>query len=101
MAGRQAELGNRRILLLSFGTMMQLHPSPEETCVGVSRALRARKLTCIDVVEQCLARIDIWESRVRAWVSVDRAGALAQARRLDEDLAAGTWRGALHGIPIG
>jgi aspartyl-tRNA(Asn)/glutamyl-tRNA(Gln) amidotransferase subunit A len=52
-------------------------------------------------VESCLARIEELEPLVRAWVIVDRAGARDQARRLDAELAAGNWRGPLHGIPIG
>src|SRR5262249_10115777 len=35
------------------------------------------------------------------WVSVDRDGALKQARTLDDDAHRGNWRGPLHGIPIG
>jgi aspartyl-tRNA(Asn)/glutamyl-tRNA(Gln) amidotransferase subunit A len=53
------------------------------------------------VVGACLARIEDLEPQVHAWVIVDREGASAQARRLDEELAAGNWRGPLHGIPIG
>ena len=39
--------------------------------------------------------------KVHAWVVLDREGALAQARVLDEELKAGNDRGPLHGIPIG
>jgi len=80
---------------------MRLYPSPLGTIVGVSRALRAGERTCVSVVEQCLAQIDAWEPRVKAWVSIDREGALAHARELDRELAAGKNRGPLHGIPIG
>jgi aspartyl-tRNA(Asn)/glutamyl-tRNA(Gln) amidotransferase subunit A len=80
---------------------MPLHPSPAQTIVAVSHALRRRERTCVSVVEQCLAQIDAWESKVHAWVSIDRYGALAHARELDRDLAEGRIRGPLHGIPIG
>ena len=80
---------------------MQLHPPREETIAGVAQALRDNRRTCVDVVEGCLAQIDAWESKVHAWVSIDREGVLSQARRLDREAAAGNWRGALHGIPLG
>src|SRR5262245_34558169 len=86
---------------LTANPAMQLYPSPAETIVGVSQTLRRRERTCVSVVEQCLAQIDAWESKVHAWVSIDRDGALARARELDRDLAEGKVRGPLHGIPLG
>ena len=72
-----------------------------ESLVATSQRLRAGWTTCVEVLEGCLARIDEHEDRIRAWVSVDREGAMARARELDADLAAGRWLGPLHGIPIG
>jgi Asp-tRNA(Asn)/Glu-tRNA(Gln) amidotransferase A subunit family amidase len=80
---------------------MQLRPRPDETIAGVGQAIRARHRACVDVVKQCLTRIDEWEPRVHAWVSIDRDGALACASELDQELKAGQGRGPLHGIPIG
>jgi aspartyl-tRNA(Asn)/glutamyl-tRNA(Gln) amidotransferase subunit A len=64
-------------------------------------AMRAGVLTPVDLLEQCLARIDRYESLVRAWVVVDRDEAREQARRLTDELARGQVRGPLHGIPVG
>ena len=80
---------------------MRLFPEDHETIVGTARRLRAGELTCQDVLRECLDRIDQMEPAVRAWVLVDREGAEAQAKHLDEELAAGKGRGPLHGIPIG
>jgi aspartyl-tRNA(Asn)/glutamyl-tRNA(Gln) amidotransferase subunit A len=80
---------------------MNIVPSLDETIVGVSRQIHSRERSCRDVLDACLARIDEHESQVRAWVSVDREGALRRAAELDAELAAGHWRGPLHGIPIG
>ncbi len=80
---------------------MKLIPPEDETIEGDARTLRSRDKSCVDIVEDCLARIDEWEARVHAWVRVDGEGALARARELDEELAAGKLRGPLHGIPIG
>ncbi len=80
---------------------MRLVPEPRETIIGVSQLLRDGELRCSDVLQSCLARIDEQESTIRAWVSVDREGAIAQAEALDKELAEGWCRGQLHGIPIG
>lgn len=80
---------------------MGLFPNEHETIDGVGRALRSGRRSCVEVLEQCLDRIVEWEPRLKAWVIVDREGALEQARVLDEELRTGRCRGALHGIPIG
>src|SRR5438876_1233363 len=64
-------------------------------------AIRAGTLTPVDLLEQCLARIDVYEPHVRAWVVIDRDGAREQAERLTAELKRGQNRGPLHGIPIG
>src|SRR6266478_460549 len=64
-------------------------------------AMRAGTLTPVDLLDQCLARIDIYEPSVRAWVVIDRGGAHEQAERLTDELKRGQVRGPLHGIPVG
>ena len=80
---------------------MKLVPTLGETIHGVGQQIRNRERSCRDVLNACLAKIDEHESQVRAWVSVDREGARRRAAELDAELAAGHWRGPLHGIPIG
>lgn len=72
-----------------------------QTIHEAADAIRQRKITPVDLVEQCLAAIDRWEEKIRAWVFVDRDGARAEARRLTAELERGQYRGPLHGIPIG
>ncbi|HEV3165961.1 MAG TPA: amidase [Isosphaeraceae bacterium] len=80
---------------------MRLVPPPSETIEGISPEVCSRQRSCVQVLEACLARINEREPEVRAWVVIDRAGARAQAQKFDAELAAGRWRGPLHGIPIG
>lgn len=68
---------------------------------GLSQRLKSGSLTSSELVRRCLEKIDARESQIQAWVSVDRDGALAAAKELDEELAKGHSRGPLHGIPIG
>jgi aspartyl-tRNA(Asn)/glutamyl-tRNA(Gln) amidotransferase subunit A len=68
---------------------------------SAGRELREGRQTCVGLLEQCLARIDELEPRVRAWVLVDRERARAEAVQRDRELAGGQDRGPLHGIPVG
>src|SRR4051812_24736901 len=71
-----------------------------KTIREAAAAVRAGQVTPVELVQMCLANIDRWESKVRAWVFVDREYALAEAKRLTEELKQGKYRGPLHGIPI-
>jgi aspartyl-tRNA(Asn)/glutamyl-tRNA(Gln) amidotransferase subunit A len=71
------------------------------TIVEAAAAIRRGELTPVELLEQCLARIDRLEEKVRAWAYLDREGARADAERLTAELKRGHDRGPLHGIPIG
>ena len=75
--------------------------APCTPSTSAAAAIRRGELTPVDLLDQCLARIDRLEDRVRAWVLVDRERARADAVRLTDELKRGTDRGPLHGIPIG
>lgn len=79
----------------------RLFPRPEQTIAGIGPLLRAGEVSCVDILNACLEQVDRWESKVHAWVVLDRDGAMAQARALDEELRSGKDRGPLHGIPFG
>ena len=61
--------------------------------------IRSRSLSPIDLVQQCLERIDK-RPELNAFITVMREQALAGAQAAARELAAGRDRGALHGIPI-
>jgi aspartyl-tRNA(Asn)/glutamyl-tRNA(Gln) amidotransferase subunit A len=63
--------------------------------------VRSGRVSPVELLDQCLERIDRLEQRVRAWVLVDRERARADAERLTKELRDGHWRGRLHGIPLG
>ncbi len=72
-----------------------------QTIHEAAEAIKGRRVTPIELVEQCFAAIDRWEPHVQAWVFVDRDYALAEAKRLTAELEKNRYRGPLHGIPIG
>ena len=64
------------------------------------RLVRRRDLSPLDLVESYLARIRRLDPRLNAFVTVTEERAEERARALEAELAAGRWRGPLHGIPI-
>src|SRR5262245_48099015 len=71
------------------------------TIHAAAEAIRTGTTTPNDLLNACLANIDRYEERVRAWVFVDREGARAEAARLTDEIKRGQVRGPLHGIPVG
>jgi Asp-tRNA(Asn)/Glu-tRNA(Gln) amidotransferase A subunit family amidase len=71
------------------------------SATAIARRVRAGNLSPVEIVEACLKRIDKLEPSVLAWVHVDRAGALAAAKTLENEARAGRFRGPLHGVPVG
>ncbi len=61
-----------------------------------SRALSSERLTKI-----YLARIRRFDPRLRCVITLTEEHALTQARQADKEIAAGKYRGPLHGIPYG
>ncbi|MEO0820821.1 MAG: amidase [Pseudomonadota bacterium] len=63
------------------------------------RAMAAGELQASDLVAACLERIG--DDPLRAWVHVDRDGALRAAAALDAHRRRGLPLGPLHGLPVG
>jgi len=63
--------------------------------------IRAGTVTPVDLVDDCLARIERLEPRVKAWVSVDAEAARRVARERLDDIRRGASLGRLHGVPVG
>jgi aspartyl-tRNA(Asn)/glutamyl-tRNA(Gln) amidotransferase subunit A len=72
-----------------------------QTIYAAAEAIRSGRLSPVQVLGECLDRLDRLEPRVRAWVCVDRDGAREEADRLAGEVRRGQLRGPLHGIPLG
>ncbi|MBI3300457.1 MAG: amidase, partial [Deltaproteobacteria bacterium] len=71
------------------------------TMAEAAARIRQGSLSPVDLVGSCLRRIDELEPQLKAWVTIDRDAALAEARRCEEERSQGKFRGLLHGIPVG
>lgn len=68
---------------------------------ALSRRLRARELSPVELTDAYLARIEALAPRLGCFVTVTAERARADARAAEAELAGGRWRGPLHGIPYG
>jgi aspartyl-tRNA(Asn)/glutamyl-tRNA(Gln) amidotransferase subunit A len=63
--------------------------------------LRDKKVSPVDVTQAALDRIAKVDGRLSSFITVTAEAALAAARRAEAEIAAGRWRGPLHGVPYG
>ena len=68
--------------------------------VEQGRLLRDRELSPVELTEAYLERTERLNSRLFAYITVTAERALEQARRAEEEIGRGEYRGPLHGIPI-
>jgi mandelamide amidase len=71
----------------------------ELSVVDAARLIRDRTITSAALTEAYLRKAEA-NPDLNAFITLDRAAALAVARQADADLAAGKVRGPLHGVPL-
>ena len=67
----------------------------------LSRWIESRKLTSERLTNIYLARIERLNPKIRSIITLTKEHALARAKAADAEIAAGKYRGPLHGIPYG
>jgi aspartyl-tRNA(Asn)/glutamyl-tRNA(Gln) amidotransferase subunit A len=66
----------------------------------VSRLIQKRTVSPVELTELCLARIEQFNPRLNAFITVTADSAREEAKRAEAEIARGNWRGPLHGIPL-
>jgi len=66
-----------------------------------SEQIRRQEISPVDLLKECLKRIERLNPTLNAFITVTAESALAEAREAEREIQAGKWRGPLHGIPIG
>jgi Asp-tRNA(Asn)/Glu-tRNA(Gln) amidotransferase A subunit family amidase len=67
----------------------------------LSRWIEIRKLTSVRLTNIYLKRLEQFDPKLHCVITLTRELALKQAKQADEEIAAGKYRGPLHGIPWG
>src|SRR5262249_56727371 len=66
-----------------------------------SRWIESKQLTSERLTNIYLNRIERLDLKIRSIITLTRDHALARAKAADDEIAAGHYRGPLHGIPYG
>lgn len=70
------------------------------TATQLSTAIRTGETTAVEAAEALLAQIEKEDKNYNCYVTVDREGALAQARAVQAKIEAGELAGPLAGVPV-
>ena len=67
----------------------------------VSGAVRQNRVSSVALVQSCLQRVQELQPTLDAFITVLAKEALEDAKRAEQEIKAGNWKGPLHGIPVG
>jgi aspartyl-tRNA(Asn)/glutamyl-tRNA(Gln) amidotransferase subunit A len=95
----------RRSFALSLAGACAARGQTSEDLAALSLAeaaarIRMRSITPTQLTEACLKRIETYNPKLNAFITVMREQALVQARELEAEQRSGKFRSPLHGIPI-
>ena len=67
----------------------------------IVQAFAAKTLSPVELLNALLARIEVLDPRLNAFIRLDADVAMHAARQAEAELTAGRIRGPLHGVPVG
>jgi aspartyl-tRNA(Asn)/glutamyl-tRNA(Gln) amidotransferase subunit A len=73
----------------------------ELSIARLSGLIAARKLSPVELVDALIRRVEDYDAQTRAFITPTFELARRQARDAETEIAAGRYRGPLHGIPFG
>lgn len=71
------------------------------TIPQLASLIKNQKISSLELTEFFIARIKKYDSVLQSTITITEELAKEQAKKMDEDLAKGNYRGILHGIPYG
>lgn len=71
------------------------------SAVEAVKMIKEGRLSSVDLVQACLAKIGETDEQLKAWAHIDTNEAIAQAEAMDDIRRRGYATGPLHGVPIG
>jgi len=80
---------------------MENVPVHQWSLLEAARRVREKEISSRELTKALLARIEVLNPKINAYITVLPERAMAQAAACDEELARGAPRGPLHGVPVG
>jgi aspartyl-tRNA(Asn)/glutamyl-tRNA(Gln) amidotransferase subunit A len=67
---------------------------------ALSKKIRSKQISPVEVTEAYLNRIEQTDAQLRAYITVTAERARAAAKAAENEIAASGWRGPFHGVPL-
>ncbi|MBT2689259.1 amidase [Bacillus sp. ISL-47] len=67
----------------------------------LSKMIKEKEVSPVEIAKQLLDRIEEVDPVINSFITVDREDVIEQAKRAEEEIEAGLYKGPLHGIAIG
>lgn len=104
-SGFEMPTGQQQILQPEVSNHIVLPATDEEIAFlnipELASLIKARKITSERLTNIYLERIEKHDGQLQSVITVTKELALKQARKADKEIAAGNYKGILHGIPYG
>jgi len=95
----------RRPMRMSQGKDLEVPANLDEVAfwpvTDLAALVKSRKVSSVELTNMYLARLRRYDPKLHCAVTLTEELAQEQAKRADEEIAAGRYRGPLHGIPWG
>ena len=75
-------------------------PLHYQTITEVAEGLRSREISPVELTQAILDRIAALDGQLKSYATVMAEPAMESARAAESEIAAGRYRGGLHGVPI-
>ena len=72
----------------------------ELSIAEVSKLIRNRKVSPVELTKNCLSRIEQFNGKLNAFISIYEDEAIKQAKKAEREISKKNYRGPLHGVPI-
>ena len=70
------------------------------SALRLGQMIRDREISPVEVINTCLERIHSLDKRVNSFIRLLEEAAISEAKKAQDEIMAGHWRGPLHGVPF-
>ncbi|OPX36059.1 MAG: glutaminyl-tRNA synthase (glutamine-hydrolyzing) subunit A [Desulfobacteraceae bacterium 4484_190.2] len=70
------------------------------SALTLGQMIRDLEVSPVEVINACLERISTLDKRINAFMRVFNEDAISDAKKAQDEIMAGHWRGPLHGVPF-
>jgi len=70
------------------------------SALTLGQMIRDLDVSPVEVINACLERIHSFDKRINAFIRVFNEAAISDAKKAQDEIMAGHWRGPLHGVPF-